>query len=196
LEVTSPEIAEISSSVSGSFSFANGSSPGCCWRNSRIEAWEMSTPACLPVVGEFLADRDHEQREVPGAPAELPDPPGGRLALQRLPCLVDGQELFPAHGPCCGPSRARYRSRTRAARRSTLSTITNSAAGTCFSGISVVSEPPSFAAYLEFGCLSAARPGELDALRWPWVRLEDDEVDIREQWNVKARKFTEPKYGP
>ena len=56
--------------------------------------------------------------------------------------------------------------------------------------------PPSFAAYLEFGCLSAARPGELDALRWPWVRFEDDEVDIREQWNAKVRKFTEPKYGP
>jgi len=56
--------------------------------------------------------------------------------------------------------------------------------------------PPSFAAYLELGCLSAARPGELDALRWPWVRFEDDEIEIREQWNVKVRKFTEPKYGP
>jgi integrase len=56
--------------------------------------------------------------------------------------------------------------------------------------------PPSFAAYLEFGCLSAARPGELDALRWPWVRFEDDEVDIREQWSAKVRKFTAPKYGP
>ena len=56
--------------------------------------------------------------------------------------------------------------------------------------------PPSFAAYLEFGCLSAARPGELDALRWPWVRFEDDEIDIREQWSAKVRKFTAPKYGP
>ena len=56
--------------------------------------------------------------------------------------------------------------------------------------------PPSFAAYLEFGCVSGARPGELDALRSEWVRFEDGEVDIREQWNVKVRKFTEPKYGP
>jgi hypothetical protein len=55
--------------------------------------------------------------------------------------------------------------------------------------------PPSFAAYLEFGCLSAARPGELDAFRWSWVSFEDDEVDIREQWNAKVRKFTAPKYG-
>jgi len=56
--------------------------------------------------------------------------------------------------------------------------------------------PPSFAAYLEFGCVSGARPGELDALRRESVRFEDGEVDIREQWNVKVRKFTEPKYGP
>ena len=27
--------------------------------------------------------------------------------------------------------------------------------------------PPSFAAYLEFACVMGARPGELDALRWP-----------------------------
>lgn len=56
--------------------------------------------------------------------------------------------------------------------------------------------PPSFAAYLEFGCLSGARVGELDALRWECVRFDDGDVDIREQWNVKVRKFTEPKYGP
>jgi hypothetical protein len=55
--------------------------------------------------------------------------------------------------------------------------------------------PPSFAAYLEFGCLSGARPGELDALRREWVRFSDGEVDIREQWNVKVRRFTEPEYG-
>lgn len=56
--------------------------------------------------------------------------------------------------------------------------------------------PPSFAAYLEFACLSAARPGELDALRWSRIRWEDDEVDLLEQWNAKTRSFTEPKYGP
>jgi integrase len=56
--------------------------------------------------------------------------------------------------------------------------------------------PPSFAAYLEFGGLSAARPSELDALRWEWVRWDDGEVDLREQWSAKVRKFTEPKYGP
>ena len=55
--------------------------------------------------------------------------------------------------------------------------------------------PPSFAAYLEFACLSGARPGELDALRWPRVRFDDDEVDLVEQWSAKARCFTEPKYG-
>jgi hypothetical protein len=44
--------------------------------------------------------------------------------------------------------------------------------------------------------LSGARPGELDALRREWVRFSDGEVDIREQWNVKVRRFTEPEYGP
>lgn len=56
--------------------------------------------------------------------------------------------------------------------------------------------PPSFAAYLEFACVSAARPGELDALRWPQIRWDDGEVDLSEQWNAKVRSFTEPKYGP
>jgi integrase len=56
--------------------------------------------------------------------------------------------------------------------------------------------PPSFAAYLEFGCLTAARPGELDALKWSAIRFDEGEIDITVQWNVKARKFTLPKYGP
>lgn len=55
--------------------------------------------------------------------------------------------------------------------------------------------PPSFAAYLEFACVSAARPGELDALRWSRIRWDDDEVDLVEQWSSKTRTFTEPKYG-
>jgi integrase len=56
--------------------------------------------------------------------------------------------------------------------------------------------PPSFAGYFTFACLSGARPGELDALRWDRVRWDDREVDLVEQWNVKAKRFTEPKYGP
>lgn len=55
--------------------------------------------------------------------------------------------------------------------------------------------PPSFAAYLEFACTTAARPGELDALRWDCINFEQGEVYVREQWNVKVRKFTPPKYG-
>lgn len=55
--------------------------------------------------------------------------------------------------------------------------------------------PPSFANYLEFACASGARPGELDALRWPSVRWNDGEVDLTEQWNAKVRAFSEPKYG-
>ena len=56
--------------------------------------------------------------------------------------------------------------------------------------------PPSFAAYLEFACLTAARPSELDALRWPAVQFDDGEVHLDEQWNAKTRTFTDPKYGP
>lgn len=56
--------------------------------------------------------------------------------------------------------------------------------------------PPSFAAYLEFACLTGGRPGELDALTWDRVRFEEGEVDLFEQFNSKIRKFTDPKYGP
>jgi integrase len=55
--------------------------------------------------------------------------------------------------------------------------------------------PPSFSAYLEFACCTAARPSELDALRWNCVRFEDDEVDLIEQWNAKTRTFSAPKCG-
>lgn len=56
--------------------------------------------------------------------------------------------------------------------------------------------PPSFAAYLEFACMSGFRPGELDALRPGAVDWDADEVHVTEQWNAKVRKFTTPKYGP
>ncbi len=49
---------------------------------------------------------------------------------------------------------------------------------------------------MEFACLTAARPGELDALTWDRVRLDDGEVDLFEQYNAKTRSFTTPKYGP
>ena len=56
--------------------------------------------------------------------------------------------------------------------------------------------PPSYAAYLEFACLTGARPGELDALTWERVRFEDGEVDLLEQFAARTRKFTTPKKGP
>jgi integrase len=56
--------------------------------------------------------------------------------------------------------------------------------------------PPSFADYLEVACFTGIRPGELDALQWPQIRWADEEIDITIQWNVKAKTFTEPKYGP
>lgn len=56
--------------------------------------------------------------------------------------------------------------------------------------------PPSFAAWLETACKTAARPGELDGLRWEWVDFTEGEIHLKEQWNVKVRDFTEPKYGP
>ncbi len=56
--------------------------------------------------------------------------------------------------------------------------------------------PPSFADYLEVACFTGMRPGELDALQWPQIRWDDDEIDVTVQWNVKTKTFTEPKYGP
>lgn len=55
--------------------------------------------------------------------------------------------------------------------------------------------PPSFAAYLLTACWSAARPGELDALRWSDLDFQAEEVRIERQWNVKVRKITPPKHG-
>ena len=54
--------------------------------------------------------------------------------------------------------------------------------------------PPSFAAYLLTACWSAARPGELDALRWDDVDFTRETIRIDRQWNVKARKITPPKH--
>jgi hypothetical protein len=57
--------------------------------------------------------------------------------------------------------------------------------------------PPSFAAYLLTAVWSAARPGELDALRWSDLDFtpEGECIHIEQQWNVKVRKFTPPKHG-
>lgn len=55
--------------------------------------------------------------------------------------------------------------------------------------------PPSFAAYLEFGCVSGLRPGEIDALPWENIRWYDHEIDVRVQWLAKLREFDIPKYG-
>jgi integrase len=57
--------------------------------------------------------------------------------------------------------------------------------------------PPSFAAYLLTACYSAARPGELDGLRWTDLDFTPgaETIRIERQWNVKVRKLTEPKHG-
>jgi integrase len=55
--------------------------------------------------------------------------------------------------------------------------------------------PPSFAAYVLTACWSAARPGELDALRWTDVDFAADSIRIERQWNAKVRKMTGPKHG-
>jgi integrase len=55
--------------------------------------------------------------------------------------------------------------------------------------------PPSFAAYVLTAVWSAARPGELDALRWTDLDFAAETIRIERQWNVKVRKFTAPKHG-
>lgn len=56
--------------------------------------------------------------------------------------------------------------------------------------------PPSFADYLEAGCLTAIRPSELDALAPGQIDFEAREINVSVQWSAKVRKFTDPKYGP
>jgi integrase len=55
--------------------------------------------------------------------------------------------------------------------------------------------PPSFAAYLLTACYSAARPGELDALRWGDVDLRAETIRIERQYNAKTATLTGPKHG-
>jgi integrase len=54
--------------------------------------------------------------------------------------------------------------------------------------------PPSFAAYLLTACWSAARPGELDVLRWTDLDFQAETIRVERQWNVKLAKITGPKH--
>jgi integrase len=54
--------------------------------------------------------------------------------------------------------------------------------------------PPSYGAWLLTAAWSAARPGELDALRWVDVDFMSEEIRIEQQWNAKTRKITLPKH--
>jgi integrase len=56
--------------------------------------------------------------------------------------------------------------------------------------------PPSFAAWLEFACCTAMRPGEIDALRWTDVDFDGEDIHVARQFSVKSWTFTPPKYGP
>ena len=56
--------------------------------------------------------------------------------------------------------------------------------------------PPSFSAYLRFGCLTALRPSELDALKLEDIDLVAGEIHVRRQWNARVQAYTDPKYGP
>jgi integrase len=55
--------------------------------------------------------------------------------------------------------------------------------------------PPSFAAWLQVGCFTGMRPGELDALRWGAVDFDRGLIRVAEQWNAKSHTFTLPKNG-
>ena len=55
--------------------------------------------------------------------------------------------------------------------------------------------PPSFAAYLSTACWSAARPGELDALKRTDLDFQAETIAIERQWNVKTATISEPKHG-
>jgi integrase len=57
--------------------------------------------------------------------------------------------------------------------------------------------PPSFAAYLDAAIHEGPRPGELDALMWDDLDFTPgaETIRIERQWNVKARKITQPKHG-
>jgi integrase len=46
--------------------------------------------------------------------------------------------------------------------------------------------PPSFATYLRFGCLTALRPSELDALKLEDIDVIAGEIHVRRQWNARA----------
>jgi integrase len=57
--------------------------------------------------------------------------------------------------------------------------------------------PPSFADYLFTACFTAMRPGELDALKLDDLDFTpgSESIRVERQWNVKAKKITDPKHG-
>jgi integrase len=55
--------------------------------------------------------------------------------------------------------------------------------------------PPSFAAYLQFGGLTALRPSEIDALKLADIDLDAGLIQVRRRWSAKARDMDIPKYG-
>jgi integrase len=55
--------------------------------------------------------------------------------------------------------------------------------------------PPSFASYLHVAAFEGMRPGELDGLTHDDIDFDKRVIHVERQWNAKARKFTDPKYG-
>lgn len=54
---------------------------------------------------------------------------------------------------------------------------------------------PGFAGWLQTAMWTGMRPGELDALTWQDVDLDEGFLTVRRQWSAKAQKFTLPKNG-
>lgn len=55
--------------------------------------------------------------------------------------------------------------------------------------------PPSFAGWLQVATSTGMRPGELDAIQWNAVNLEQGEAVVKVQWSAATRELTLPKNG-